>query len=92
MATDAQITIAIVTGLSTAIPSTLAALAALKKAKQAEAHTRPNGQGPLPEMAERQIMMLGEIKGTLKAVDQKLERHLDDAEAHYRRTTGANKG
>lgn len=73
MPTD--VVIAIITGVATGVPATLAGLAALRKASQAEAHVRPNGQGRVPEMNERQLQLLGEIKGTL-------ETHINDRRAH----------
>lgn len=70
-----DIVVALITGAATGVPATLAALAALRKASQAEGHVRPNGQGRVPEMNERQLQLLGEIKG-------KLDTHIDDRRAH----------
>lgn len=70
-----EIVVALITGVATGVPATLAGLAALRKASQAEAHVRPNGEGRIPEMNERQLRMLGEIKGAL-------DTHVNDRRAH----------
>lgn len=64
---DPLIAAAVISRAFTGVPATIAAVAAWRRAVRSDVNTRTNGHGTLSEMSERQILMLGDIQGQLRA-------------------------
>lgn len=93
---DVTVQIAIITGLATAVPATLASLAALIKAKQASDQLTPSNGTRLAKMVEemwsQQAMRhedhatINKIEKTVHRFEEDLTEHLADAKIHYSET------
>jgi hypothetical protein len=70
-----EVAVAVIAASGAGVAAAISSLPAYLKARKAEQHVRPNGQGTLVEMNERQLRMLGEISGQLQA-------HVNDERAH----------